>query len=134
MDKKDVIQLGKEAGIIPIQNFSMTNLDNFAALIENKLHQTYEERLHAVETIQREKLVRWMMQHGYATGHGDSIEELLFELKWQINERISILAAAEREACAKVAEDMGNIDGNMNKTWRNGCFDAAFAIRERNPL
>jgi hypothetical protein len=37
----------------------------------------------------------------------------------------------EREACAKVAEDMGNIDGNMNKTWRNGCFDAAFAIRER---
>jgi hypothetical protein len=41
------------------------------------------------------------------------------------------IAAAEREACAKVAEDMGNIDGNMNKTWRNGCFDAAFAIREK---
>jgi len=37
----------------------------------------------------------------------------------------------EREACVKVAEDMGNIDGNMNKTWRNGCFDVAFAIRER---
>jgi hypothetical protein len=41
------------------------------------------------------------------------------------------LIAAEREACAKVAEEMGNISGNMNKTWRNGCFDAAFAIRER---
>lgn len=41
------------------------------------------------------------------------------------------IAAAEREACAKVAEDTGNISGNMNKTWRNGCFDAAFAIRER---
>ena len=41
------------------------------------------------------------------------------------------LIAAEREACAKVAEEMGHIDGNMNKTWRNGCFDAAFAIRER---
>ena len=39
--------------------------------------------------------------------------------------------AAEREACAQVAEEMGNIDGNMNKTWRNGCFDVAFAIRER---
>jgi len=38
---------------------------------------------------------------------------------------------AEREACAKVAEDTGNISGNMNKTWRNGCFDAAFAIRAR---
>jgi hypothetical protein len=43
----------------------------------------------------------------------------------------TLVAAAEREACVKVAEDMGNIDGNMNKTWRNGCFDAAFAIRER---
>lgn len=37
----------------------------------------------------------------------------------------------EREMCAKVAEDMGNIDGNMNKAWRNGCFDAALAIRAR---
>jgi hypothetical protein len=43
----------------------------------------------------------------------------------------NLVAAAEREACAKVAEDTGNISGNMNKTWRNGCFDAAFAIRER---
>jgi len=39
--------------------------------------------------------------------------------------------AEEREACAKVAEDTGNISGNMNKTWRNGCFDAAVAIRAR---
>jgi hypothetical protein len=43
----------------------------------------------------------------------------------------NLVAAEEREACVKVAEDMGNIDGNMNKTWRNGCFDVAFAIRER---
>ena len=43
----------------------------------------------------------------------------------------NLVAAAEREACAQVAEEMGNIDGNMNKTWRNGCFDVAFAIRER---
>ena len=130
MDKKDVIQLGKEAGIIPIQNFSMTNLDNFAALIENKLHQTYEERLHAVEAIQREKVVRWMMQHGYATGHGDSIEELLFELKWQINERISILAAAEREACAALCDKIADEDG-----FEGGYADrCAHAIRERNPL
>jgi hypothetical protein len=43
----------------------------------------------------------------------------------------ALVAAAEREACAKVAEDTGNISGNMNKTWRNGCFDAAFAIRAR---
>ena len=48
-----------------------------------------------------------------------------------LKEFARLVAAAEREACAKVAEDTGNISGNMNKTWRNGCFDAAFAIRER---
>lgn len=127
MDRNDVIQLGEKAGIIPIQSFSMTNLENFAALIENKLRQTYEERLHAVEAIQREKLVRWMMQHGYATGHGDSIEELLIELKWQINERISILAAAEREACAALCDKISDEDG-----FEGGYADrCAAAIRER---
>ena len=48
-----------------------------------------------------------------------------------VDRAIKVEVEMEREACAKVAEDMGNIDGNMNKTWRNGCFDAAFAIRER---
>ena len=46
-------------------------------------------------------------------------------------EAIEEARAEEREACAKVAEDTGNISGNMNKTWRNGCFDAADAIRAR---
>ena len=53
-------------------------------------------------------------------------------VKWETLERFAnLVAAAEREACAQVAEEMGNIDGNMNKTWRNGCFDTALAIRER---
>jgi hypothetical protein len=49
----------------------------------------------------------------------------------QYNVVINAALKDEREMCAKVAEEMGNIDGNMNKTWRNGCFDVAFAIRER---
>ena len=48
-----------------------------------------------------------------------------------VDRMVKVEVAAEREACAKVAEDTGNISGNMNKTWRNGCFDAAFAIRAR---
>jgi len=46
---------------------------------------------------EREKVAKWMTDHGYATGHGDTIDELLKELEWQAAER-------EREACAKVAE------------------------------
>ena len=45
----------------------------------------------------KEKLAQWMIQQGYATGHGDTIEDLLKELEWQVAER-------EREACAKLCE------------------------------
>jgi hypothetical protein len=48
---------------------------------------------------EREKLAAWMMQSGYATGHGDAIEELLKELELQVAEKV----ATEREACAEAA-------------------------------
>ena len=48
-----------------------------------------------------EKVAKWMMSHGYATGHGDTIEDLLKELEWQVAER-------EREACAKLVEAMAD--------------------------
>ena len=49
---------------------------------------------------ERNKLAAWMMRQGFATGHGDTTEDLLKELDWQIDERI----AAEREACAAVCD------------------------------
>ena len=50
-----------------------------------------------VAAAEREKVAAWMRARSYATGHGDTIEDLLKELEWQVAER-------EREACAKVAE------------------------------
>jgi hypothetical protein len=67
-----------------------------------------------------------MIEKGYATGHGDTIEDLLKELEWQITERmksegwrqcaagqrttqycdlLELAVANEREACAKLCED-----------------------------
>jgi hypothetical protein len=46
-----------------------------------------------------ETIAKWMIDRGYATGHGDTIEDLLKELEWQIRE-------SEREACAKVCENI----------------------------
>lgn len=46
----------------------------------------------------KEQVARWMISRGYATGHGDTIEDLLAELEWQAAER-------EREACAKVCDN-----------------------------
>jgi hypothetical protein len=46
----------------------------------------------------KEEIAEWMIKHGYATGHGDTAEDLLEELEWQVAEK-------EREACAKVCEE-----------------------------
>lgn len=53
---------------------------------------------------ERAKVARWMMTACYATGHGDTTEDLLRELAWQADERIAKAVAAEREACAKICE------------------------------
>ena len=49
------------------------------------------EKLKAFEALvradERNKLAAWMIAQGYATGHGDTIEQLLEELRWQVEER-----------------------------------------------
>ena len=69
---------------------------------------------------ERNKLAAWMMRQGYATGHGDTVEDLLKELDWQIEERIR----NEREACAKVVEDYCG-------AWNDEGYAIAAAIRAR---
>ena len=78
-----------------------------------------------------EKLAQWMIQRGYATGHGDSVEDLLQELDWQIAENWNRALIAgittEREACAKLVEILipeQTEDGLIGHT-------IAKAIRER---
>jgi hypothetical protein len=59
----------------------------------------------------KETLAQWMMQRGYATGHGDTIEDLLVELDMQIVESwAKVLVNSvqdEREQCAKLLENEG---------------------------
>jgi hypothetical protein len=35
---------------------------------------------------QKEALARWMVENSFFTGHGDTFEDLLAELTWQIAE------------------------------------------------
>ena len=90
MDREQIIRMAREAGFASPDGSFITwgasdeQLERFAALIA---------------AAEREKVAAWMMSQGYATGHGDTIKDLLKELEWQIKER-------EREACAKVCEDI----------------------------
>ena len=85
MNRDDIIRMAVECQLVTTANrdgIYMEALERFANL---------------VTAAEREKVARWMMERGYATGHGDTIEELLNELEWQVVER-------EREMCASVAE------------------------------
>jgi len=90
-------------------------------------HNAFERFAALVAATEREKVAAWMMARGYATGHGDTIEDLLVELEWQVRE-------SEREACAAVCCDMidaeyktGKVDHN-EMAWTQAC---AAAIRAR---
>jgi len=84
MDREEIIRMAREAGFNPVSYMgaNLESFERFAAL---------------VAAAERNKLAAWMMSQGYATGHGDTVEDLLKELEWQIAER-------EREACAKVCD------------------------------
>jgi hypothetical protein len=102
MDREDIIRMAREAGLDPdLWNYTDA-FERFAAL---------------VAAAEREKVAAWMMERGYATGHGNTIEELLKELEWQVRE-------SEREACAKVCEQAADDEFYMGRQY-------ADAIRAR---
>jgi hypothetical protein len=45
-----------------------------------------------VAAAERNKVASWMMAQGYATGHGDTTEDLLRELEWQVADRCADIA------------------------------------------
>ena len=91
MDREAVIRIAREAGF---------KVDWQHADVAEIKAKRYEYFAALVADAEREKLAAWMMSQGYATGHGDTVEDLLKELEWQIEERIR----NEREACAKVCD------------------------------
>ena len=57
-----------------------------------------------VAAYEQEKVAKWMVERGYATGHGDTVEDLLKELEWQVAER-------ERKACGLIVLDNSCSEG-----------------------
>jgi hypothetical protein len=105
MNGEEIIRMAREAGLDPdLWNYTDA-FERFAAL---------------VAAAEREKVAAWMMARGYATGHGDTIEDLLVELEWQIRER-------EREACVQIIEEYrisgGNsVAGELAREWTYGAL------------
>ena len=87
-----------------------------------------------VRADEREHIAAWMIQRGYSTGHGDTTKDLLDELDWQVVQNwtsaMKTGVETEREACAKVCEEL-DIEGWMDAGWDMGTIDCAAAIRAR---
>ena len=77
MTLEDIIKMAHEADCLDPEHYGslwVNKLKNFALL---------------VSSFEREKISHWMMANEYATGDGDTTEELLAELKWQIEEQMN---------------------------------------------
>jgi len=86
----------------------MNKDDTIAAhYFERGLYIKISDHLQAVRSavaVDRENVAKWMVERGYATGHGDTVEDLLKELEWQVAER-------EREACRLIVLDNSDAEG-----------------------
>ncbi len=102
-----------------------------------------------VAAAERNTLAAWMIQFGFATGHGDTMEQLVDALGSEIVDRIEFEIDTEREACAKLCEEIaidmwklykgrppykGDEEGRASEFTQGrsaGADDCAEAIRSR---
>lgn len=123
---------------------ALAKLQEFAATFPT-LNAPYPQAALAAAigaTTDREKVAAWMVFHEFATGHGDTLDDLLAELAWQTVQRADRVAAliAERdglrEKYALIAENWKSPlkPGSVDRL--NGHKEAARwiakAIREEN--
>ena len=110
MTREDIIKLAKECGNWSGQAVEMNDvgLERFAAL---------------VAAAERNKVAQWMIDRSYATGHGDTVEDLLKELEWQVREE-------ERELCAQVCDAVQQ-QNEDDGAWLWEAKNCAIAIRAR---
>lgn len=80
MTQDEIIDMAKQSNLLGvIDSFHYTN------------RQTWIEEATAFAKLvaekEREVVANWIMDRGFATGHGDSIVDLLDQLEWQIIDR-----------------------------------------------
>jgi hypothetical protein len=123
----DIIRMAKEAGIY----HAFDSEGHWDGLTDQKLFDPHphpndvvygdkrtveilERFAAAARADERNKLATWMIAQGYATGHGDTTEDLIEELEREVGfkraelwlKRINEAVLAEREACAKLCDYM----------------------------
>jgi len=106
---QDIIRMAREAG------FKLHhNPDLYDCMVASD--EAIERFAALAQAAERNKLATWMIAQGYATGHGDTTEDLLEELEREIGfdkaelwiKRINDAVLAEREACAALCDQLSD--------------------------
>lgn len=74
----------------------------------------------------KERVATWIMEQGYATGHGDTVEDMLHELVPQVEDKIRREFEPVRRAC-KLFEEASN-------AWMDRALKAEAAITDFDKL
>jgi hypothetical protein len=122
MTQEDIIRMADKVG------FETCRGDGWPdERLLQKLKRFFRLAYESGATAQREKVAAWMRSMGYATGHGDTVEDLLDHLGTQIAEGLLM----EREACAKVCETLRPSRREFSKLFYDACTASADSIRAR---
>jgi hypothetical protein len=95
LNRDDILRIAQEAGLVRFEGGELevygiakaSHADHSRAYWSVADEQRLKRFAALVAAVEREKVAAWMMQRGYATGHGDTTEDLLQELDWQVKER-----------------------------------------------
>ena len=93
MTQDEIIEMARQAG------FFVKDSEAYSPSVQedHELTPCLKAFAELVAAKEREVVANWILGEGFATGHGDSIVDLLDQLEWQIEEK-------EREACADLCE------------------------------
>ena len=103
MDREDIIPIANQTNLGHMFHLNKDaspgmchpeDIEKFAALASE-----------AGAAAERNKLADWMKRYGFATGHGDTMEQLCDALGTEIVDRIEMEVDAQRELCAKACDD-----------------------------
>ena len=124
MTREDIIRWAREAGFMFCEE-SHKHQHNCLFYGGYAVDEQLKRFAALVAAAERNKVAQWMMAQGYATGHGDTTEDLLKELEWQIRE-------SEREAIAQSLDKQADLAGDpMNRKWAQ---EMAAAVRARGQI
>jgi hypothetical protein len=108
MTREDIIRMAREAEDYADTIYEKGEYHPGKSRVEIWLEVRDQRFAALVATAKKQKVVEYMNSRAFATGHGDTIEDLLKEMEWQVAER-------EREACAKIVYGLCVSDNNAQE-------------------